>query len=113
MRPRGWIVGPVIATAVLVILGFQFGFFASGGGLLLAAGGAFWAGAGAAAMVDATRPGRNAIIVAVWIIAAMSSLLVWAQRQSNLASQRDPIGASQGGPNVYPPEGTVLPAPPR
>lgn len=38
MKPHGSIVGPVVATAVLAILGFQFGFFASGGGLLLAAG---------------------------------------------------------------------------
>src|SRR6266508_3544667 len=112
MQPHAWISGPVVATAVLAILGFQFAFFASEGGLFLAAGGAFWAGAGAAAMIDARRAGRNAIIVGVWIIVTTSSFVAWAQWQSNIASQRDPINASQGGPNVYPSAGTVLPPPP-
>ena len=115
MKVPAWIVGPVVATAVFGILGFQFGLFASGGGLLIAAAGAFWAGAGVAAMIDPRRSWRNALVVAVWIVAAVSGLVVWAQRASDTLPPDAPPGAAHGGPNVPPPEGVrpVPPPPPR
>jgi len=97
MAPPGWLVGPVAAIGALGILGFQFALFASGGGFLLAAGGAFWFGAGIAALIDPKRQVRNALIVAIVIAVYMSVFL------SMVVFQPAPPGASQGGPAVYPP----------
>ena len=53
MTARGWFVGPLTATAALVVMGFvSLGVYASGGGLFVAAGVAFWAGAGMAGIAE-------------------------------------------------------------
>lgn len=97
MGPPGWLVGPVAAVAALSILGFEFALFASGGGLLMAAGAAFWFGAGVAAMIDPRRQARNAMIVAISIAVCLSAYLI------EVASRPGPPGASSGGPNVFRP----------
>jgi hypothetical protein len=95
--PPGWLVGPVAAIGALGILGYQFALFASGGGLLIAAGTALWFGAGLAALIDRKRQVRNAMIVAIAVVVYLSGFLVM------VASQPAPPGASHGGPAVYRP----------
>ena len=94
MGPPGWLVGPVAAVTALAILGFQFALFASGEGLLIAGGAAFWIGPGIAAFVDPKRQLRNAMIVAVTIAVRLSGYL------RVVSSRPPPPGASQGGPNL-------------
>lgn len=91
----GWIVGPVAATAALLAIGFtSLGVYASGGGLLIAAGIAFWVGAGVAGWVEPKRQGRNTAIVALYIVVLFAAWLTILQ------SQPPPPGTSFGGPNV-------------
>jgi len=97
MGPPGWLVGPVAAIGAVAILGVQFALFASGGGILFAAAIAFWFGAGIAALIEPQQQVRNALIVAVAIVACLSVFL------SMIAFQPAPPGASHGGPAVYPP----------
>lgn len=95
MTIPGWIVGPVAATAALVAMGFvSLGFFASVGGLMVAAGVAFWAGAGAAGIIEPRRWVRNSAIVAAYLIVLSAGWLLLLQ------SQPPPPGASSGGPSV-------------
>lgn len=95
----GWIVGPLTATAVLLVTAFVYpGLYASGGGLLIAAAIAFWTGAGVAAVADPDRQGRNAAIVAAYVV------LLFAAWLFILQSQSPPPGTSFGGPNVAPPQ---------
>ena len=93
MGPPAWLVGPVVAIGALLILGIEFALFASGGGILIAAGVAFWIGAGIAGMVDPDRPWRNALIVAV-------SIVVWLSAYVTIVMSRAMPPGSQGGPNV-------------
>ena len=95
MGPPAWIVGPVVALAALLTLGFEFALFASGGGILIAAGVAFWIGAGAAGMVDPDRPWRNTLVVAV-------SIAVWVSVYLMIVMSRSFPPGSQGGPNLPP-----------
>ena len=68
---QGGLIGPLVATITLVVLGFVApGFYASDGGLLLAGTFAFMTGTGAAARVD-TRRGRSGGIVAGYIVALL------------------------------------------
>ena len=95
MTVPGWFVGPLAATAALVVMGFvSLGVFASGGGLLIAAGVAFWAGAGMAGIADPRRWARSALIVAAYVIVLLAGYLIL------LRSQSPPPGASYGGPAV-------------
>ena len=91
--PPAWLVGPVVAIGATLILGVEFALFASGGGILIAAGVAFWIGAGIAGLVDPDRPWRNALIVAVSIGAWLSAYLA-------IVMSRAMTPGSQGGPNV-------------
>lgn len=95
--PPAWLVGVAAGLVALIVLGFDLALFASGGGLLFAAIGAFWFGAGVAALIEPARQGRNALIVAFAIVASLSwFLLVRSQAPP-------PPGTSYGGPNVLPP----------
>jgi len=95
MTVPGWFVGPLAATAALVVMGFvSLGVYASGGGLLVAAGVAFWAGAGMAGIAEPRRWARSALIVAVYVVVLFASYLILLQ------SQLPPSGASFGGPAV-------------
>jgi len=89
-----------VAIAALEILGADFALFASGGGVLFAAVGAFWIGAGIAAMVDPIHAGRNAALVAIFVAACVVLLIASA------SFRPAPPGTSTGGPNVMPPPGT-------
>lgn len=71
----GWLVGPLVATIVLFFCGFPLGFFASGGGFLIAGMAAFWAGWATASVADSARQGRNAVIVAACIIAQLCAYI--------------------------------------
>jgi hypothetical protein len=91
----GWLVGPLAAAATLVALAIVWlGLYTSVPGLLIAAGIAFWVGAGVAALVERGRATRNAAIVAAFIVVLLAACLVF------LRSQAPPPGASHGGPNV-------------
>ena len=95
MTVPGWFVGPLAATAALVVMGFvSLGVYASGGGLLIAAGVAFWAGAGMAGIAEPCRWARSTLVVAVYVVVLFASYLILLQSQS------PPPGASFGGPAV-------------
>jgi len=98
MTLPGWFVGPLAATAALVVIGFvSLGVYASGGGLLIAAGVAFWVGAGVAGIADPRRWARSTVIVALYVVVLFGSYLTL------LRSQSPPPGASFGGPAVQRP----------
>jgi hypothetical protein len=94
--PR-WIVGPAVATIVLVVLGFPpIALFASGGGLLIAIGVAFWVGTGVASLPEPHRFFRHAATVAICLVVLMGLYVIGLQ-------QRTPSpGISFGGANVPP-----------
>jgi hypothetical protein len=95
----GWLVGPLAATGMFIILGFaSLGFYVSLAGLLIAGTLAFMAGTGAAAVVDSRR-GRNAGIVAGYIAVLFVTYLFILP---SLAGPPPP-GISHGGPGVSPP----------
>jgi len=98
MTAPGWFVGPLVATVALVVMGFvSLGVYASIGGLFIAAGVAFWAGAGMAGIAEPRRWARSTLIVAVYVGLLFTSYLVLLQSQS------PPPGASSGGPAVLRP----------
>lgn len=97
MGPPAWIVGPVVAVGALFVLGLDFALFASGGGLLIAGGVAFWIGAAAAGLADPDRQMRNAMIVAASIVVCLTTYLIV------LSSRMPGRGASSGGPNIQQP----------
>jgi hypothetical protein len=95
MTVPGWFVGPLAATAALVAMGFvSLGVYTSIGGLFIAAGVAFWAGAGMAGIAEPRRWARSALIVAVYVVVLFASYLMLPRLQS------PPPGASFGGPAV-------------
>ena len=95
MAAPGWLVGPIAATTTLVALGIVWlGLYTSVPGLLIAAGIAFWVGAGAAALVERGRAMKNAAIVAAYLVLLCTAYLVAIQYQAT------PPGASRGGPNL-------------
>ena len=64
-----WLVGVLAATCALIVMGFlSVGFFVSVGGLVIAWTVAFMAGTGAAAVVEPAHSGRNASVVAFYLI---------------------------------------------
>ena len=76
VKRSGWIVGVLAATGTLFVLGFvSSGFYASAGGLVIAGAVAFFLGSGAAAVVD-SRTGRNASIVAFYLVALLAAYLL-------------------------------------
>ena len=95
--PR-WIVGPAVATLALFILGFPpIALFASGGGLLIAMGVAFWAGTAAASLTEPQKFFRHAATVAVYLVLLMGLYITGLQQRP------PPPGTSFGGPSVPPP----------
>ena len=93
MTLPSWFVGPLVATAALVVMGFVSlgAVYASIGGLFIAAGVAFWAGASMAGIAEPRRRARSALIVAVYLVVLFASYLTLPRSQS-------PPGASRGGP---------------
>jgi hypothetical protein len=92
--PR-WSVGPLAATLALVALGFPPpGFFASGGGILMAVGVAFWVGTGAGSLSEPRRFFRHAAIVALYLIVILGAHLTLIQFRT------PPAGSSFGGANA-------------
>lgn len=76
VKRSGWIVGVLAATATLFVLGcVSSGFYVSAGGLVIAGALAFFLGSGAAAVVD-SRTGRNASIVAFYLVAVLAAYLL-------------------------------------
>ena len=91
-----WLVrGPTCGHRALVVLALvSLGLYASVGGLLMAAGIAFWAGAGIAGIAEPRRWARSALIVAAYVVILFASFLMLPRWQSA------PPGASSGGPAV-------------
>lgn len=98
-EPPGSLVGVVAAVAALSILGGHFALFASSGGVVFAAVGAFWIGSGLAALIDPPHAGRNAALVGISIAACVGLLI------ASVSFRPAPPGTSTGGPNVFPPAG--------
>jgi hypothetical protein len=97
--PPSWLIGLVTSIAALSVLGRDFALFTSEIGIAFAAIGAFWIGAGVAAVSDPKHAGRNAAIVATAIVASVVLLFAIA-----IPSRSAPPGISTGGPNVMPPD---------
>jgi hypothetical protein len=89
--------GVAAAIAALAVLGYDFGLFTSLSGLMFAGLGAFWVGAGIAAVLDAKHAARNAAVVALSVTAIVILYIGVA------ALRVPPPGTATGGPNVYPP----------
>jgi len=94
-----WVVSLLAATCALVILGFvSIGFFASFGGLVIAGAVALMAGTVVAGIVDPDRLGRNASVVAFFVLVLAAAYFVI------LPALAGPVPTgSRGGPGVYPP----------
>jgi hypothetical protein len=103
MTVPSWLVGLLGATGALILIEFvAIGFYASFGGLIIAAALAIWAGTAAAAAVDPRRWARNASVVAFFIIVLFALYFILLP---SLAGPSDPRGpSSHGGPGVYPPQ---------
>ena len=98
-RGAGWLIGPLAATGTFIILGFaSLGFYVSAGGLLIAGTFAFMAGTGAAGLVD-SRLGRNAGMVAGYIVVLFAIYLLILPSLAGPA----PPGTTHGGPGMLPP----------
>lgn len=90
MMLPGWVLGSAVACA-LFFIAVRFGSLAFGmPGLLFTPFVAFWVGAGAASLVDTRRPTRDAVIIALLVVALLI-VYVW-QVQIRLGVQ--------GGPNL-------------
>jgi hypothetical protein len=104
-----WLIGVLAATSALIIMRFlSMGFFVSVGGLVIAWTVAFMAGTGAAAVVEPAHSGRNASVVAFYLIVlvAVYFLILPAFAGSVPSGARGGSGVdpprSGGGPGVYP-----------
>jgi len=106
----GWLAGIVAATGALIALGFvTIGFYASGGGLVIAGALAIGVGSIVGAIVDPPHGARHAGVVAVYVVALAVGYVLVLQNLARLA----PVGATSGagvelprrggGPGVYPP----------
>lgn len=109
-RLPGWLAGIVAATAALIALGFvTLGFFASGGGLLIAGAMAIAVGSVVGAIVDPPHGARHAGVVAFYVVALGAAYLLALQNLARLDSVGVTSGAGverprgSGGPGVYPP----------
>ena len=100
----GRIVGTLVATATLIVLGFvALGVFTSIAGLLLAGTIAAVIGIVAGAVVEPGRSGRHAAVVAGYIAILMLGYLMLGQTAGRYA----PPG-SRGGPGVMPPRFSTI-----
>ena len=105
----GWLVGVLAATGTLVALGLvSLGFFASGGGLVIAGGTAIGIGTIAAAVADPPRAVRHTAIVAFYVVALAAAYLLALQNFVGLepGARGGPgvdLPSRSGGSGVYPP----------
>jgi len=100
--PPNWLIGIVVGIAAVSAVGhglvlFALGLLTSPAGIAFAAIGLFWIAAGVSAVIDPTHAGRNAVIIAMAIVAIVVLYLGAA------SSRPPPPGTSRGGPNVLPP----------
>jgi hypothetical protein len=109
-RVPGWLAGILAATASLVALGFvALGFFASGGGLLIAGAMAIGVGSVVGAIVDPLRGARHAAVVVFYVVALAAAYVLVLQNLARLDQTGVTSGAGVerprrgGGPGVYPP----------
>jgi hypothetical protein len=94
-----WAIALGAATAALAATGFvSVGFFASFGGLAIAAAVAFVAGTAAAGIVDPERTPRNTGVVAFYLLVLATAYFLLLPA---LAGPQPP--GARGGPAVYPP----------
>ena len=106
----GWLVGLIAATGTLVALGFvSFGFFASGGGLMIAGAVAIAIGTVAAAIADPALGARHTAVVAFYVVALAVAYVLVLQSLARVARAGVRSGpgvelpSRGGGPGVYPP----------
>ena len=106
----GWVVGVLAATVTLVALGFvSLGFFASGGGLMIAGAAAIAIGAVAAAIADPAHGARHTAVVAFYVgaLAVAYVLVLQNLAQSASVGARSGAGVERptrgGGPGADPP----------
>jgi len=109
-RAPGWLAGILAATASLIVLGFvTLGFFASGGGLLIAGAMAIAVGSLVGAIVDPPHGARHAAVVVFYVVALAAAYLLVLQNLARLDREGVTSGAGvelprrSGGPGVYPP----------
>ncbi len=106
----GWLAGVLAAAATLIALGFvTIGFYASGGGLVIAGGLAIGVGSIVGAIIDPPHGARHAAIVAFYVVALAVGYVLVLQNLARLA----PVGVRSGagverprrggGPAVNPP----------
>jgi hypothetical protein len=106
----GGLAGILAATASLLALRFvAIGFFASGGGLLIAAAMAIAVGSVAGTIVDPPRAARHSGVVVFYVVALATAYLLLLQNLARLDVEGVTSGAGverprrSGGPGVYPP----------
>jgi len=108
-RVPGWLAAILAATAALIALGFvTLGFFASGGGLVIAGALAIAVGSVVGAIADPPRGARHAGVVIFYVVAIAAAYVLVLQHLARL----DPAGVTSGaglerpprggGPGVYP-----------
>ena len=106
----GWLAGALAATAPLIALGFvAIGFYASGGGLMIAGALAIGVGSIVGAIVDPPHGARHAGVVAFYVVALAVGYVLVLQNLARLdrVGVRSGAGVERprrgGGPGVDPP----------
>ena len=95
----GRIIGTITATGALIVLGHvALGLYTSLPGLLIACGIAAIAGAATGALAEPARSGRNAAVVAGYVVVLILVYILVGQTASRYAPR-----GSRGGPGVMPP----------
>ena len=107
---RAWPAGVLAATGTLIALGFvTIGFYASGGGLMIAGTLAIGVGSIVGAIVDPPHGARHVAIVAFYVVAVAVCYVLVLQNLARSTSIGVTSGAGAelprrgGGPGVYPP----------
>jgi drug/metabolite transporter (DMT)-like permease len=107
VRLPSWAAGMLAATGALMVLGlYSLGFYASGGGLLIAVAFAFAVGTGAAGVVDARQSGRDASVVAFYLLVLVAAYLLVLPALVGTppgATSGQSVPAARGGPAVEKP----------
>ena len=105
----GWLAALLAATGTLVALAFMsIGFYASGGGLVIAGGIAMGVGAIVGAIVDPAHGARHAGIVVFYVVVLGVGYVLMLQNLARSASSGVTRGAGVEGPRrggrplVYP-----------
>lgn len=106
----GWLAAVLAANGTLITLGVvTIGFYASGGGLVIAGAIAIGVGSIVGAIVDPPHGARHAGVVAFYVVALAVGYVLVLQH----LARKSPIGVTSGagvelprrggGPGVYPP----------